>query len=99
RPRSAAAKRQLFERDMNLDNGLGDIGLPLKETSRSAQSRRALEKDNLGASIVEIHIPLEKLTLRCRASRPISRDAREYQPIPRPGRIAWGSHRSFGYRL
>ncbi len=36
---------------MNLDNGLGDIGLPLKETSRSAQSRRALEKDNLGASI------------------------------------------------
>ncbi len=36
---------------MNLDNGLGDIGLPLKETGRSAQSRRALEKDDLGASI------------------------------------------------
>ncbi len=36
---------------MNLDNGLGDIGLPLKETGRSAQTRRALEKDDLGASI------------------------------------------------
>lgn len=51
RLRGPATKGQFSERDVHLDNGLGDIGLPLKETGRGAQTRRALEKDNLGASV------------------------------------------------
>ncbi|MGB8868392.1 MAG: hypothetical protein WA384_00415 [Rhodomicrobium sp.] len=85
--------------DIFPSNGCAEIVFLKRTPALCAAARFFQRQTNVAKAIVEIHIPLEKLTLRCRASRPISRDAREYQPIPRPGRIAWGSHRSFGYRL
>jgi len=85
--------------DVFPSNGCAEIIFLKRTPSLCAAARFFQRQTNVAKAIVEIHISLEKLTLRCRASQPMGKDAREYQPIPRPGRIAWGSHRSFRYRL
>jgi len=72
----------------------------LRRTKSLRTSARFFQRQtNVAKAIVTMDIALEKLTLRCRASQPMSKDVKEYQPVPRPGRISWGSHRSFGYHL
>jgi hypothetical protein len=61
-------------------------------------NRFVQRQTNVAKALVEADIEIAKLTLRSRASQPIGKDARAYQPVSRPGRIAWGVNRSFGYR-
>jgi hypothetical protein len=85
--------------DIFPSHGCAEIVFLRRTTSLCATARFFQRQTNVAKTIVQMDISLEKLTLRCRASQPMSKDAKEYQPVPRPGRIAWGTHRSFGYRL
>ncbi|MGC2631596.1 MAG: hypothetical protein WA265_16830 [Rhodomicrobium sp.] len=85
--------------DIFPSNGCAEIVFLKRTPSLCAAARFFQRQTNVDKAIVEIHISLENLTLRCRASQPVSKDAKSYQPLPRLGRVSWGRQRSFGYQV
>jgi hypothetical protein len=82
--------------DIFPSHGYAEIVFLKRTPSLCAAASFCQRQTNVAKAIVTMDIPLERLTLRCRASQPMSKDAREYEPVPRPGRVSWGKYRSFG---
>ena len=85
--------------DIFPSNHAAEIVFLCRSQSLNTAARFFQRQTNVANVTITMYVQVTKPTLRCRASQPVSKDAKSYQPLPRPGRLSWGRQRSFGYRV